>query len=527
MGGERGTYPLAALEHLTGPSRGATVWLRGAILDVYQNDDRLLRISEVRPGEAAGDTANGVVGAPLALLHHSGDTYEITALEGRPVWVNGSVITTQKLAHRDMIEFGDTGPLTRFLLYPDDRPARKSVSDILLDGLAYLRVSRQPVAARLVRAFGGLVSRLARETTLLFRIGVIAILGVLVALAYQQHRLNELLEQRIDIGAARLESFSGALEQSRKESLTLSDLKALKQELGGQLSSNADRLVVLERRTEANARVIAGSTPSVVFVQGAYGFQDRSSHRMLRQAVNDDGQTLVSPLGQQLLTLAGEGPVVERQFTGTAFAVGEEGVLVTNRHVALPWVNDGNVEALESEGLEPVMIKYIVYLPNSETPYNADLVRVSDEADLAVVRLVDVSEPVPGLELAEQAPVPGDEVIVMGYPTGLRAMLAQSGEAFLKELQEIEDIGFWTVAARLAAKGHIAPLSSRGIVSQVTPGAIIYDAETTHGGSGGPVLDVNGRVVAINAAIVPEYGGSNMGVPIIKLRALLEDAGLN
>jgi S1-C subfamily serine protease len=53
----------------------------------------------------------------------------------------------------------------------------------------------------------------------------------------------------------------------------------------------------------------------------------------------------------------------------------------------------------------------------------------------------------------------------------------------------------------------------------------VYDAETTHGGSGGPVLDINGSVVAVNAAILPEYGGSNLGVPVARLRALLADAG--
>ncbi len=54
----------------------------------------------------------------------------------------------------------------------------------------------------------------------------------------------------------------------------------------------------------------------------------------------------------------------------------------------------------------------------------------------------------------------------------------------------------------------------------------MYDAETTHGGSGGPVLDINGSVIAVNAAILPEYGGSNLGVPVAKVRTLLEDAGL-
>ncbi len=82
------------------------------------------------------------------------------------------------------------------------------------------------------------------------------------------------------------------------------------------------------------------------------------------------------------------------------------------------------------------------------------------------------------------------------------------------------------MAARLAEKGHIAPLASRGIVGQVTRATIVYDAETTHGGSGGPVLDINGSVVAVNAAILPEYGGSNLGVPVARVRALLADAGL-
>ena len=75
-------------------------------------------------------------------------------------------------------------------------------------------------------------------------------------------------------------------------------------------------------------------------------------------------------------------------------------------------------------------------------------------------------------------------------------------------------------------KGHIAPLASRGIVGQATAATIVYDAETTHGGSGGPVLDANGSVVAVNTAILPEFGGSNLGVPAAKVRALLEQAGL-
>ena len=110
----------------------------------------------------------------------------------------------------------------------------------------------------------------------------------------------------------------------------------------------------------------------------------------------------------------------------------------------------------------------------------------------------------------------------MGYPTGLRALLAQTGARFIESLEAEGVTDFWTIAERLAMSEHIAPLSSRGIVGQATQATIVYDAETTHGGSGGPVLDATGQVVAINTAILPEYGGSNLGMPTKLLIELIE-----
>jgi S1-C subfamily serine protease len=60
------------------------------------------------------------------------------------------------------------------------------------------------------------------------------------------------------------------------------------------------------------------------------------------------------------------------------------------------------------------------------------------------------------------------------------------------------------------------------IIAQITNKAVIYDAETIVGGSGGPALDSNGHVVAVNAAILPEFGGANIGVPVLEGHRLLE-----
>ncbi len=508
----------AALEHFTGPSRVKVTWLSASAVDISLTPDRFIRVSEAGPGEPSEDL--------IARLHRAGDTYEIEVPEDRLVWVNGARITTRRLENRDMIEFGETGPLSRYCLYGEDKPVRKDIFDILRDSISYLRVSRQPLAKRVFRAVSELLRRLTRETTILFRTTVIIAILALAALTYQQSRLNALLQQRIESGAARLDSFAAAIARAGEQALRPSDLEELRQDLGRRLTSDAERLAALEHRSGASARVIAESMSSVVFIQGAYGFREGSSKRMLRHVVDDDGRPLMSPLGQPLLSLEGDGPVAERQYTGTGFAVEDGAALITNRHVALPWENDASAKALTSQGLEPVMIKLIVYQPGKAAAVAVELLRASEDADLAILKLTADATSIPGLRLAAGAPAAGDEVIVMGYPTGLRSMLAQSGEAFIEELQKTEDTEFWSVAARLAKEGYIAPLSSRGIVGQSTAAAIVYDAETTHGGSGGPVLDTDCAVVAVNTAILPEYGGSNLGVPAAKVRALLEQAGL-
>ncbi len=503
-----------ALEHQTGPSRGTVTWLNGSNLDISLSNNQLLRVSDSK----AGKTPKNLI----ARLTQNADSYEIEDPIGESVWVNGAPVTSQMLHHGDMIEFGKSGPLSLFCLYCGDQGVRKNVGDIFKDTATYLVVSRQPILTRFYRATTGLIRRLIRETTVLFRVGVFFSVAFLAFLIYQQNQLNMLLEQRIEKGFSRLDSFAGALARARKEALTPGDLTELRTELGQRMVLNAERLAALERRSQASARVVSESVPAVLFLQGAYGFKETASGRMLRQVVDEDKQPIILPTGQPFISLEGNGPVAERQFTGTGFAVGRDGTIVTNRHVALPWENDASSTAMASQGLEPVWIKFIAYIPGQAKAIPVKLVRASDEADLAVLRLDGMSQPVKGLTLADAPPSLGAEVIVMGYPTGLRSMLAQSGETFIEELQKAGDIEFWSVGARLAAKGFIAPLASRGIVGQTSQSTIVYDAETTHGGSGGPVLDINGKVVAVNAAILPEYGGSNLGVPIAKVRALLK-----
>lgn len=112
----------------------------------------------------------------------------------------------------------------------------------------------------------------------------------------------------------------------------------------------------------------------------------------------------------------------------------------------------------------------------------------------------------------------------MGYPLGLRALIARSDAEFTEGLQREGVTDFFDQAERIASAGFMRPLATRGIVGQVTPASIVYDAETTSGGSGGPVLSLDGRVIAVNTAILREFGGSNLGIPAERVHRLLEMA---
>lgn len=509
----------AFLESLTGPSRGRVAWLSSDRLRIAIDADRLLRVVS-DDGETPG--AND-----RARLRWSGETFEIEALPDTDIWVNGRKVGSAHLIHGDMIEFGADGPMSRYRLCRNSFPTRWPVEEILSDTMAYARSSRRPFGPRLTNAFFEAGRRLLVETSLLFRLTVIIVLVVLTTFVALQWRSDQLIQESIKAEALRLEAISTALAETRQQALSAKELETLRDQLDMQLSSNTARLTQLERRLGASARVIREATNSIAFLQGAYGLREIESGKLLRHVLNAEGVPLQTPFGRPLVDVGGNGSPLEFQFTGTGFLLAEGGQLVTNRHVALPWASSARLRAFQESGFEPEMLKLLAYLPDLENPIEVVFLGASDTADLALLSVKIEATHGRGLTLSESVLEVGDEVIVMGFPTGLRALLAQAGQAFLTKLEAVGETEFWTIATRLSEQGKIAPLASRGIIAQITPMAVIYDAETTIGGSGGPALDSDGNVVAINTAILPEFGGANIGVPVSALHRLLNSMADN
>jgi len=505
--------PVPVIVYLSGRHRGTTAHLTAQTIYLEINADGGLAITPAVDAHPDADNP--------ARLHRSGDSYELDVQPDHNVWVNGESTQQHTLVSGDLMEIGRNGPMLRFRLYPAKTAPRRTAADAFSDCVDCARYSDGSLVRRGGRFIASAASELLLRTTFWFRTIVIVVLVGLLASTLLLSQRSRDLEQRIQQETLRMQSISELLEQTGRDAISERDLVALRGELEQNLSTTVQRVEALEARSDATRSVIARASQSVVFLQGGYGYDEQQTGRPLRYlGIGPDGRPLRTAAGPAV-TLDGDGPVVEMQYTGTGFLATESGRLLTNRHVAMPWENNPAHEQFTEMNLTPVIHRFIGYLPGVETAFGVHLIAASDDADLAILQCDTAVQAIPHLVPSAHPAEPGDEVIVLGYPTGIRAMLARTDTKFIDTLRDEEDLDFWTIVERLANTGRISPIATRGIVGQTTAEAVVYDAETTRGGSGGPVLNMIGEVIAINAAILPEFGGSNLGVPIARSVPLL------
>ena len=220
---------------------------------------------------------------------------------------------------------------------------------------------------------------------------------------------------------------------------------------------------------------------------------------------------------------ANQRPALRRQFSGTGFVVGD-GLVATNRHLAEPWYGNSEAEALIHRGACTRLERLVIFFPGSPKPVNLSLASVSTTSDLAIVR-AEKSNMVPSLPvlpLAITAGSPGQLVTVIGYPMGISGMVAKSPTGVYERLAyRPKDI---RAATELAGLSLIRPSVTYGHLGDVVGDKLIYDAPTTHGGSGGPVFNAKGEVIGVNFAYMNGFSGATLGVSVESLRPLLKEA---
>jgi DNA-binding response OmpR family regulator/S1-C subfamily serine protease len=284
-----------------------------------------------------------------------------------------------------------------------------------------------------------------------------------------------------------------------------------------QLAATNTRLRHIEQEGRIAEGIIRTYTKSVCILYVAVAFRDKQSGQRLRYAgTNPQGEPLQDSEGNPIYTLTGRGPEVRADFFGTGFLAAEGGRILTNRHVVEPWWKNEELGSVSQEGVEPVIAEISAYFPDVPRAFRVEIQKISPDADLAVVQgdLGDLKRPALPLDASKQAAVSGQSLVSMGYATGPAAILARAGEETVEAIAAATNGSAKQVMAELAQRNLIRPLTTQGHIGDVLPDKIVYDAQTTSGGSGGPLFNPEGKVIGVTYAVVRGFGGSNFGIPI-------------
>jgi serine protease Do len=172
---------------------------------------------------------------------------------------------------------------------------------------------------------------------------------------------------------------------------------------------------------------------------------------------------------------------------GTGFIVSANGMIVTNRHLA------GDRKA-----------KYTVFLQD-ETRYDAKILDIDPLNDLTLIKIEAKNLPKLELEKDDSYRI-GQTVIAIGNALGRYANTATRG-------------------ILSGVNRSLEAVNERTGVKEVLEDIMQTDAPINAGNSGGPLLNLDGKVIGINTAI--EKGAQSLGfaIPVSEIRKVIDSYG--
>jgi putative serine protease PepD len=206
--------------------------------------------------------------------------------------------------------------------------------------------------------------------------------------------------------------------------------------------------IVRQVTVEGDAQAVAETTSSVAAIY-------KSAHKAVVE-ITVTGAGGASPFG-------GGGT---QQAQGSGFVYDEQGHVITNQHVVA--------------GADSVQVTFW----NGKT-YDASVVGSDPSTDIAVLDVDAPASVLEPLELADSSQLEvGEVVVAIGSPFGLEQTVTTGIVSALHR--------------QITAPNEFA-----------IDDAIQTDAAINHGNSGGPLLDLNGKVVGVNSQIESESGGND------------------
>ncbi len=189
--------------------------------------------------------------------------------------------------------------------------------------------------------------------------------------------------------------------------------------------------------------------------------------------------------------------------TGTCFAVGRNGLMLTNHHVIAPPV-DGVPPTLQDLAMPSMVLQGLVTFvclgEDASRHYEAQIPHVSSRYDLALLKVkATFARP---LRLRREAVTLGEQIFVGGYPGAVDEILTQAN------VLQVAGRWFTEAASGKVAfhtwfdQGTFEPTLTAGIVSaanrqMANVSYIQHDAKTSGGNSGGPLLNRNNEAIGV------------------------------
>jgi len=419
------------------------------------------------------------------------------------------------LADRDIVQLGPKGPKLRFRIRPGEYAACKLTREILEDARAVAAEAQGEGRGPVGSFVGQLAYDLRRHASRATQVVVVGLLVLIVSAVtgaiYSGYKTRKVFERQMTALTQEIESsrltqadLERRIAEARaKAAEALAARQAENNRLVAQLEEQqrrgssaeevralTERLKALEQERVGAEHLIKRYGPSVCFLYIAYGFVQKGE--------------------------PGAAPSTLLEYMGTGFLIDDRGHVVTNRHITEPWSIDPSMPGMMKSGMEAKLVTLLAYFPGRREPYTLSLVRLSEVADVALGRLSPVPQGLPPIPVRkpELKGHIGEAVVLLGYPAGVEGVLARMEDETAAALVKHRRGDLKGLVQDIADRGAVRPLATQGHIGDIVASRIVYDAQTTGGGSGSPVFNSRGEVIAVNAATMTRFGGASFGVPI-------------
>ena len=286
--------------------------------------------------------------------------------------------------------------------------------------------------------------------------------------------------------------------------------------------------------------VIVISAILVMLVWFFFVFRQKDTAKIFRIHANRYAKSVAFVMSEYWLTF-GEDVIYRNRTEGTAFLVDHAGYLLTNRHVACPWLEDSNLYLQIRRFMnqqKPLLLGYRIFLwfegqkafkrlpglsESSEvddiyglsSAFRTDghphlkiagvarapdrtyqLIRSPLKDDFAVLKIDQVPEGLHSLPLDEKMSAPAvpklSPVIAIGFPLGSRTQ-----------------------------ETNVNVSVTTGHVRRTFENLLQVDTSIHRGNSGGPIIDIRGKVIGIASGVARDWIAGPIPLP-----TLLPDMGM-